>query len=566
MAIGLNRIRRIQLISALFIGLTGYTAAGNPELEISVGFADRFRSGTVTPISILVRNPDSSLNADLVLEFIAGTALKDGDRYTIRRPVNLSAGVPGVYRFSIPLEVSSYPLNARLEHRGVLLAEAKKELRPLNVNRPLVIGLSRRPSLDSLIPFFSESFGRPVELAYPRGEYLPADPEGWEGVSLVIWHDLSPDVPDARSAEALGLWIESGGEMIVIGGPWLSGRSFPESLLLGEIGVPRVVDGKIVYPPFSVPPDDVLVYSRGLGRIRYIPRDTVSPSIPGEERRIFWEDMAAGTIIRSRPDTGGLERMLAEAYFQDDKPLQVPLTDPMILAGIFFLTAAGVLLAGRRIDSSRMRGLQIAILVLLSTGTSAAAILRFSSFRGQSVLTPQSLNLLFAANYGTSRLVRLVRFVSPVADSVNQTLPGGGIPTRPGGGDVLVIHGSEGAVLSDLELKPWVSLDTAFSSTIPGFGMPGAMEGIRHNGGETWFDAVLLAGGGALLLTREWKPGESLETPDEMPTEEDPVPESADGPYFRMLMNLTGRLDPSRPLVLARGPEGTVIVHSGEGM
>ena len=554
MGIGLHQIRRNLLISALFIGLSGSTAAGNTELEISVGFADRFRSGTVTPISILVRNPDSLLKAELVLEFTAGTALEEGARYTIRRPVNLSGGIPGVYRFSIPLEVSSYPLKARLEQQGFILAEKEKELRPLNVDRPLVVGLSRRPSLDFLIPVFSRKFDRPIELTYPRGEYLPKDAEGWDGVSLVIWHDLSPDIPDAASAEALGMWIEGGGEMIVIGGPWLSGRSFPESLLLGEIGVPRIVDGEAVYLPINAPPGEVLEYSRGLGRIRYIPRDM---------GRAFWEETAGETRLRSRPDTGSLEKLIAEAYFRNDEPLLPPVMGPLLFAGVFTLAAAGVLLAGRRIVSSRLRVLQIFILILLSVGTSAVALLRFSSFREQSVLPPQRLNMFITGNYGNSRQVRWVRFAGPAAVMIELPITDGAIPERPDGGDVLVVHGLRGTVLSGLELEPWKPLIAVLSSTVSGFGTPGMSEGIRHNGGETWFDAVLLAGGGAVLLTSEWNPGEILDMPAELPTEEDPVPELSDPQYSRILKNLIRRLDPARPMILARGAGGTVIVHLG---
>ncbi|RKX72345.1 MAG: hypothetical protein DRP60_13825 [Spirochaetes bacterium] len=287
-------MRNVLLLTALFFGLSEICVAGNPELEISVGFSDRFRSGTVTAVSVYVHSPDYQLNANLVLEYIAGTALEEGDRYTILRSVTLSAGTPGIYRFALPLEVSSYPLVARLESRGLILAEEKKELRLLNVDRPLVIGLSRRPSLDALIPVLGKRFDRSIELAYPRGEFLPTSAEAWDGVDLVIWHDLSPEIPDGASLEALGLWIEGGGELILIGGPWYSGRQFPESLLIGAVAAALRLNSVTYYPPVAAIPgyeaDEIIELQKGRGRIRYIPRDMVSPSIPEDERRIFWED------------------------------------------------------------------------------------------------------------------------------------------------------------------------------------------------------------------------------------------------------------------------------------
>ena len=206
-----------MLLTVLFFGFSEICVDGNPEMKNSVGFPDRFRSGTATPVSVYVQSPDYQLNANLVLEFIAGTALEEGDRYTILRSVTLPAGTPGIYRFALPLEVSSYPLVARLESCGLVLAEERKELRPLNVDRPLVIGLSRRPSLGALIPVLGKRFDRSIELAYSRAEFLPTSAEAW--------HDLSPGIPDGASLEALGLWIEGGGELILIGGLWSSGRT-----------------------------------------------------------------------------------------------------------------------------------------------------------------------------------------------------------------------------------------------------------------------------------------------------------------------------------------------------
>lgn len=569
-------MKKILLITALFFGLPVLLLSVSPELELSVGFADRFRSGTVTPVSLYIRNPDMALDADLILKFTAGTALSEGDRYTFRRSLSLSAGTPGVFRFSLPMEVSSYPLRARLEKNGLLLAEIEKELRPLNVDRPLVVGMSRRPSLDSLIPVLGSHFQRPVELVYPRSEFLPITPEAWEGASLVIWHDLSPEIPGPESLDALGLWIEGGGELIILGGPWLTGRRFPESLLPGTIQAPEIINGQLAYLPGSEieTTDYIVEFPKGMGKILFVTRDMVSTAVPEEERRIFWSGLFEQLIP---PDPGNSEKLeiiintIETTWFDNEQALLMPLQGPLLLVGLFSLAAGGILFAGQKISSSRLRALQLGLILVLSAGVSTAAVLAFLSSGSELSMTPRTLNLFVTGNYGSSRTFRHIRFSSPGFESVNWPLPEDGIAILPGGGDLTISNNSSGRLLEDLKLEPWVPKELLHETILPGNKSGDRADlkrrgVIRHNGQTVWYDVTLIDSGKVSHLISKWTPGDVLTIPDKASMNIVDLSVLPSGEFSRIVESLIPVSEEVGQIIMARGEGETVIVHLGSGI
>lgn len=569
-------MKKVLLSAALFFLFSALINSVSPELEFSVGFADRFRSGTISPAAVFIRSPDADIEADLVLEFTAGTALKEGARYSFRRHLRVPAGTPGVFRFSLPLEVSSYPLVARLEYRGLVLAGIEKELRPLNVDRPLIVGLSRRPSLDSLIPVLSSRFQRQIELVYPRAEFLPISPEAWEGVSLVIWHDLLPDVPDPESLEALSLWIEGGGEMIVIGGPWLAGRTFTGTLLPAGIQAPRIINGIASYlPETGLSDSEIIVFPRGRGRILYIPRDMVSTALPEDERQSFWKGLTGTLIIQEGWNTREnnrvkrIEDTIEAAWFHDEESLLMPLRGPLILLGIFTLAAGGLLLAGRRIERQRLRILQLGMILFLSASVSSVAVLKYLPPGNGQSLTPGILRMLVTANYGSSRLSNRVRFAGSGAVSIDWPLPEGGVSTLPGGGNLNIVYEPAGPALYNLKLEPWTPVVLVHEAIRPGYRSGRGAEqrnpdGFRHNGYTNWFDVVLIDGGSAWQLAPDWSPGEILRLPERSSPADLPV--LPPGGYSRVIQALIPVSLATGPMVLARDGEDTIILHLGDGL
>ena len=286
---------------------------GTVNIEVSVGFENRFRSGFITPVTVTLTRSGPPLRGEVVLEYTGGNTLEKGAVYRVRRGVVLSEGVPAVHRFLMPLEVSSYPLSVSVVQGELTAARVSVELRPLITDAPMVAGLSRRPSLGRLTGPLSGDSGRRVELVYPGAEALPEDAAGWDGVSRVVWHDLPPEYVDGAAAEALAGWVAGGGELLMFAGPWFAGREFPEALPIRRVGLP---DSEGLYAPewdagaaaaaaAVVGGVDADVFGYGRGRVVYVRRDVFSRELPARVSRDFFAGLGRGEGLAGR---GGIPR------------------------------------------------------------------------------------------------------------------------------------------------------------------------------------------------------------------------------------------------------------------
>jgi len=501
----------VKYFALVLLMLSTQCPAAVPELDVAVGFGDRFRAGTVTPVSVTVTSAESRTEGELVLVFTAGTALERGTTYTVRRAIRLNAGVPAVFRYALPLEVSSYPLEVRLNQGLLTAATAEVDLRPLNTDRPLVVGLSRRPSLDSVLPVLGDRAGRPVELSYPRFEYLPEDAAAWAGTELVIWHDLPPDALDDRSADALALQIASGGSLIVIPGPWSVGRSYPSALDLGRVAVPTIgPDGTVLYPLLdpgeTAPPesDETIVspvFQRlGRGSVIYLPFDPLSAPPESPPRRMFESALAEVPLGVRQPLPTRLVDGVTEAFFHLPGPLLPPVGRPLAVVGTFGIAAAGLLLFGRRSTSTRFRWVQVLSILVLAGAASGAVV--FGLVAESEVPVQRRLELTVVDGAGPPILVERIRLFSPNTRSVDVPLPPTGIVAWRDGEDLTIRIDGEGRRLEAVGLEAWQTRDVEVFRSF----------GVEDVNSPPWTDALRIRADQVRPLPN---PGVSTDDPPE---------------------------------------------------
>jgi hypothetical protein len=543
------------------------------DLDMVLGFDDRFRPETAVPVTISVRSPGAPLEADLVLEYQAGTALERGASWTLIRRISLAPDVTGVFRFAIPLEVSSYPLKARLERNGKILIQAERELRPAMTDRSMIIGLSDRPSLDSAIPALSRRYGRSPELHYPRSEYLPILPASWDGVELVIWHRLSPDELDPFALQALSLWVADGGNLIIIGNPRLSGHEFPESVPVGQIGLPIPVGELTVYPitdgpagSFAGESRDIStmhVFSHGLGEITYVPYDITSSSISSVEREKRWDDLFSRAEPRRKQEREPLVELITDSVFARDAPLFPDLAGVLAVAGLFTAAAMAVLIYGRKADTPGSRRLMVFALAVMAAAASLAA----TTIRRP--MENRRLELHIAGNRGAVEILDRYRFASSVGKRIDIPLRWSSLPSIAENDEITIIWTQSGAYIRGWRLEPWTPSEITARTVIAGFGETDADsidEGTwRNNGTEELFDVVRLADGKVHSLAEAWGPGEWLDAG--MRASEKTWPRDYHDTVYRIL----GEMPPSADFVLARmSPDETdpdtprLLMHLGE--
>ena len=443
---------------------------GTVNIEVSVGFENRFRPGFITPVTVTLTRSGPPLRGEVVLEYTGGNTLEKGAVYRVRRGVVLSEGVPAVHRFLMPLEVSSYPLSVSVVQGELTAARVSVELRPLITDAPMVAGLSRRPSLGRLTGLLSGDSGRRVELVYPGAEALPEDAAGWDGVSRVVWHDLPPEYVDGAAAVARAGWGAGGGELLMFAGPWFAGREFPEALPIRRVGLP---DSEGLYAPewdagaaaaAVVGGVDADVFGYGRGRVVYVRRDVFSRELFAGVSRDFFAGLGGGEVLAGRGPGPmrpagafeGLLKAMADTVGSRAEASAPPMGGAAAVAAVYVLAAGGVLALGRRSRPGRGRGGLVVGLVLLSLAAAAAAR-RISPYRNFEAVRGVEIAVVFDGRI--ERVLRLLRIVSPSRGVVSVDLPPGGIPLRADGGSLEIEAAPSGFRIHQLELTPWRRVD-----------------------------------------------------------------------------------------------------------
>lgn len=529
-------------------GAVGFAAS--PDIEVLVGFDNLFIQGATTSIGVLLRSPDAPLDGELILEYHAGTALELRERYQLRRPVSLPAGFSGVYQFLLPLKASTYPLSVRIEKNGILVVRKEVELRPMVARGPVVVGLSRRPSLDALIPGLAEFAGRQPELRYPRAELLPSDSRGWDGVALVLWHDLPGDSLEEQRLEALAGWVASGGFLVVLDGPWFGGGDLPEPFSLPE----------------GVPGEGLREF--GKGRILTVGAE-YSRAGSTEAAYIMDRITAAGY----EDSTGELQSSLetavdrvSRAAFFSDEPVAGPVGSVIAVPLIFLVTAFGIVLIGPRIKKNSGRWMQVSALVFVALFSTAVVFLLPVSRMDDPDI--RRFELVVAGNAGPVMERDIFRGYSPRGTLMDLPISPGQLPVMTPGMDTTIRMTGGSEILESLDIGVWREIHMALESLE--FSPPSEIiredRGLNPTGGEDWEDVVLIAEGEAWLLARQWKDGDILSLSAESPVYRSPSPGPHGAEYFHLVTTLSSVPGKQDPLILALGRSSSlrVLVHLGE--
>ncbi|MCK4516702.1 MAG: hypothetical protein KAU31_15685, partial [Spirochaetaceae bacterium] len=159
-------------------------------VDTRIGFNGLFKPGRWTPIELTLQNLGPDIHGTLLVE------LTHRDRFgpnqhtnTYQRELDLASGAVKTFSVVLPLETAVYPLRVRITHENATVVEQEVKLIGRNASNALVAVLSRRPSLDFLLPVFNSGNGRFLDLVYPLVDYLPDQWQGYDGVDLLVIHD-----------------------------------------------------------------------------------------------------------------------------------------------------------------------------------------------------------------------------------------------------------------------------------------------------------------------------------------------------------------------------------------
>lgn len=187
-------------------------------LEVKVGWGDRFRPGTHTPVGIRLKNDGPSIQGMLTFELRQGTRVSQPPTITrFRYPVDLPAYSDKQIVIPVPIQQSYHPLWVRLEVPGQPLLTAQLPLHHLATSDPILLVLDARAGGWNVLRRTTP--GERLEVVYIDDPRLL--PEAWvayEGVLGVVVGHFPLDQLSQRQQQALSDWIHVGGYLLLTSG------------------------------------------------------------------------------------------------------------------------------------------------------------------------------------------------------------------------------------------------------------------------------------------------------------------------------------------------------------
>ena len=253
-------VASIALILAAPFGPAVDNVAASPQpvnarfdLQAVVGFSDRFRPGYWTPLSLSIGNLGDAFDGDIEVLTRDGDALGQVS-FTVhhRRSLSLARDARKRLNFTVYLEQLSYPLTIRLLSSERLVFEHTIDLRERFIDERILLVIGRDTDLDYLSGQGADQF----RVLYPLPALLPEHWQGYDAVDAVIIHGTSLESLRPKQYQALRMWLDSGGTIVVSGTPdYSSLRSERLRALLPAqpIGLVEVSNAQAVADTFALP-------------------------------------------------------------------------------------------------------------------------------------------------------------------------------------------------------------------------------------------------------------------------------------------------------------------------
>lgn len=191
-------------------------------VDTRIGFNGIFKPGRWTPVELTLQNLGPRIRGTLVVELtIRDRFGPDQHTSSYQRELDLASGAVKNFSLILPLETAVYPIRVIITHENAIVVEQEVKLVGRRAPNALVAVLSRRPSLDFLLPVFNSGSERSLDLVYPLVDYLPHQWQGYDGVDLLVVHDARIQTMAPDQVLAIRNWVAAGGRMIISAGAHL---------------------------------------------------------------------------------------------------------------------------------------------------------------------------------------------------------------------------------------------------------------------------------------------------------------------------------------------------------
>ncbi|MBA7479266.1 MAG: hypothetical protein GH155_07460 [Spirochaeta sp.] len=313
---GSNFILLILLVSSFTLSASDLTT------DLMLGFNGSIKLGSRAPVSVSLINSGKEISGELKLELKQGSLFQQ-ELYTVTysRKIELPANSRKRYFFVLPFKSFTLPLRVSITSADQRIFEREIDLKQHLSREQLILVLSRRISLDFLKAFSAE----PARVIYPHPEYLPESWNGYEGVDLLVLHDISLAHIRPVQVRAIEEWLYSGGRLVITGGVHILSRDnspikelMPVELLgievldrPGALELPEklpVVDSRLISGKALLKEEDtplIVRQKRGKGFIFFMAFDSSEAPLSDWPGKVaLWQQMLSQESTGLYPDPG----------------------------------------------------------------------------------------------------------------------------------------------------------------------------------------------------------------------------------------------------------------------
>ena len=312
----------LNFILLLLLASSFPLSASDLAADLMLGFNGFIKLGTRAPVSVSLINSGKGISGELKLELQQGSLFQQ-ELYTVTysRKIELPANSRKRYFFVLPFKSFTLPLRVSITSTDRKIFEREIDLKQHFSREQLILVLSRRISLDFLKAVSAE----PARVIYPHLEYLPESWYGYEGVDLLVLHDISLAHIRPVQVRAIEEWLYRGGRLIITGGVHILSRDnspieelLPVELLgievldrSGVLELPeklalvnsRLISGKVLFGEEDTPL--IVRQKRGKGFIFFMAFDSSEAPLSGWPGKIaLWQQMVSRESTGPYPDPG----------------------------------------------------------------------------------------------------------------------------------------------------------------------------------------------------------------------------------------------------------------------
>ena len=440
------------LLLLILVGFGVRTAVAQTDtgltMNVRAGFDGLYKPGSWVPVQVTVANSGPAVEGELRITL--GSAFS-GDEVVYNAPISLptqSNKQVTLYVY-LPQFTSELAVELLADNGSSLLTVPSNKLTQLGTNGILYGVVTSTPGdLD----FLQDVTGSRLEaaVAYLTLNDLPELPPAWNGLDVVIFHDVDTAQLSPAQLAALSAWVETGGQVVVAGGPgWQkTAVSFADTLpvtisgsesqadlpaLSDFAGMPFRDPGPYLVITSSLRNGELLIHQAGLpllarqaqgqGAVYFLALDpSLAPLVDWDGGPALWQEVAARVALPSPWAAGVRNAYAANTAVSSLPALALPSVLQLILYLLIYVVVIGPVnyIVLKRRNRRELAWITIPVTVLIF---SAIAYLTGFQLKGNDTIINEMSVAVGALDSGQMRVQSLLGLYSPRRQTYNVRLP-----------------------------------------------------------------------------------------------------------------------------------------------